>query len=94
MKTISVSLEESEIDELLKAEGTDNKSDALRLIIKEWKDQEGTIANLNGNINELEARLRTAEHRKSFDDLITLLIYIAMASLPMIALVLFKLYIF
>lgn len=93
MKTISVSLEESEIDELLKAEGTDNKSGALRLILKEWKDQKGIIAGLNRNIDGLRAELTVRRHHKSRDDLITLLICIAIVSLPMIAFVLFKLYI-
>ena len=60
MKTIGVDLEDSDIEKLLKATGTDNKAEALRRALKEWDDQKGII-------RRLDDELRVAEHYKRID---------------------------
>ena len=92
MKTIGVNLEESEIEELLEVEKTDSKSDALRLVIKEWKEQKKTIADQYKNILFLEHDLEDARYRRSLKGFLIILISTATISLPLIALALFKLY--
>ena len=70
MKTLSVSLEQSEIDALLKDTSTDNKSDALRIVLKQWKEQRSEIRHLreeNAVLNQQKGRMRDelmARHRE------------------------------
>lgn len=97
MKTIGVNLEESEIEELLKAEKTDNKSDALRLVIKEWKDQKWTITDLNRtighlnrNILSLERDLKDARYHRSLRGVLIVIASIAAFSLLEVAFVVLK----
>lgn len=67
MKTISVSLEESEIDELLRSTDSHSNSELLRNIIKQWRqlrsrasDQDKEIESLRSELSEI----RLARHRE------------------------------
>ena len=79
MKTISVSLEESEIDELLRSTGTHNNSEMIRSVIKEWKNLKIGVSSQDKEIEELKVKLFRAKGKYCLDRALTVLLFVLAA---------------